>query len=229
MVVDFKNSFLPVFAGARYRTPYRRPNERVHATETYLSVIGRLAPEPAARAGSFQLNPEEIRAWESLRLDTSIFIACASKSSSKTYPYHLLREVILRLPGRMPIVILGQDSDRTYYRDIPAMSRVVDLLGKTKLYDIAYLLSHHARILIGVDSSIAQLASYLNIPVLALFGPTDPVRYGPWSRYSLTMRNDHLSCLACAEPQCALNHQCMEISPARIRDAAGELIKMSEA
>ncbi|MBU2102100.1 MAG: glycosyltransferase family 9 protein [Candidatus Omnitrophota bacterium] len=228
MVVDLKNSFLPVFIGARYRTPYHRPNERVHVKETYLSVINRLAPQPVQHVGSFRLSPDEIRAWEPLRLSPSIFIACASKSSQKTYPHHLLREVISGLPGQMQIVLLGQESDRAYYQDIPAIRGIVDLLGKTKLYDIAYLLSHHARMLIGVDSSIMQLASYLNVPVLALFGPTDPVRYGPWSQYSLLVRNDHLSCLPCAQAQCALNHHCMEISPARIHDAVNVLMKMSE-
>jgi len=37
-------------------------------------------------------------------------------------------------------------------------------------------------LVISNDSAVMHLASYFDTPVLALFGPTNPLHYGPWGK-----------------------------------------------
>jgi ADP-heptose:LPS heptosyltransferase len=60
-----------------------------------------------------------------------------------------------------------------------------DLTDYISVFDEPDLLTVHAALarcgaFIGNDSGLAHLAGASGIPTLALFGPTDPVRYGPW-------------------------------------------------
>ncbi len=55
---------------------------------------------------------------------------------------------------------------------------VVDLSGKTSLAALGGVLAR-AQAFIGADTAPMHLAYALNVPVLALFGPSDPVQWGP--------------------------------------------------
>ena len=57
----------------------------------------------------------------------------------------------------------------------------VSLAGKTQFSDTSELLNN-ARIYIGPDTSITHLAAACGTPTLAIFGPTSPVRWGPWPK-----------------------------------------------
>lgn len=55
----------------------------------------------------------------------------------------------------------------------------IDLAGKLTLTETACLLAQ-ARLYVGPDTAVTHLAAALATPVVALFGPTDPVKWGPW-------------------------------------------------
>jgi heptosyltransferase-1 len=50
-------------------------------------------------------------------------------------------------------------------------------------------LVRHCRLLIGGDTGPLHLAAALGIPVVGIYGPTDPARNGPFSKRSLVLRN----------------------------------------
>jgi heptosyltransferase-1 len=50
-------------------------------------------------------------------------------------------------------------------------------------------LTRRARLFIGADSGPMHLAAALGIPVVAIFGPTDPARNGPYSTRSIVLRS----------------------------------------
>ena len=50
-------------------------------------------------------------------------------------------------------------------------------------------LTRRARLFIGGDTGPTHLAAALNVPVVALFGPTDPARNGPYSARATVLRN----------------------------------------
>ncbi|MEI6358390.1 MAG: glycosyltransferase family 9 protein, partial [Verrucomicrobiota bacterium] len=57
-------------------------------------------------------------------------------------------------------------------------SRVEDLAGRTSLTEFAARL-HACRVLVTNDTGGMHLANALGVPLLALFGPTNPLRTGP--------------------------------------------------
>lgn len=60
-------------------------------------------------------------------------------------------------------------------------NNVVDLTGKLPLSGVAYLLSK-ARGYVGPDTVVTHMAAALGTPSVALFGPSNPVRWGPWPK-----------------------------------------------
>jgi len=54
----------------------------------------------------------------------------------------------------------------------------VNTAGKINLGGVAYLLSN-ASVYVGLDTAVTHIAAALGIPTVALFGPTNPVKWGP--------------------------------------------------
>ena len=84
-------------------------------------------------------------------------------------------------------------------------------------------LTRRARLFVGGDTGPMHLAAALHIPVVALFGPTDPVRNGPFRTKSIVLRNPKsLSSLAHRhEPDPGL----MEITVDEAEGAANQLLQ----
>jgi heptosyltransferase I len=51
------------------------------------------------------------------------------------------------------------------------------------------VLSRRARLFVGGDTGPMHLAAALQVPVVAIFGPTDPARNGPFGTRSIVLRN----------------------------------------
>jgi heptosyltransferase-1 len=50
-------------------------------------------------------------------------------------------------------------------------------------------LTRRARLFVGGDTGPMHLAAALNVPVVGIFGPTDPARNGPYGTRSIVLRN----------------------------------------
>ena len=224
LFIDLKNSFLPIISGAKKKTPMLRffP-KNLHIKEKYLLLIKRFGKLKSTKKCQFILTKSEKKQWEQLNLKPSFFIACSSLSPMKSYPYDLLKKLLKKISGKYSVVVLGEKRDRSFYKDILSLRDVIDLVGKTRMVDVFYLLKNYARILLGVDSSVLHLGSYLNIPIIAIFGPTHPKRSLPYSEKSLVITNQHLSCLHCEKGDCNLRNECMKIDPDRITKAIEQL------
>ena len=64
-------------------------------------------------------------------------------------------------------------------RAIPLASSIGELVALTR----------RARLFIGGDTGPMHLAAALGVPVVAIFGPTDPARTGPYGTQSVVLRN----------------------------------------
>jgi len=79
-------------------------------------------------------------------------------------------------------------------------NQIFDFTGLTNLKALAYLLNR-AKLLITCDTGTLQLASYLDTPIVALFGPSDEQRYGPWSSKSRIVKKE-IFCRPCRVAHC---------------------------
>lgn len=57
----------------------------------------------------------------------------------------------------------------------------VDLAGRLDLAALAYAISR-ARAYVGTDTAVTHIAAALGVPTVALFGPSNPVKWGPWPK-----------------------------------------------
>ncbi len=83
-------------------------------------------------------------------------------------------------------------------------------------------LTRRARLFIGGDTGPLHLAAALRVPVVAIFGPTDPARNGPYGTQSVVMRNpaSTTSHARRAQP----DETMLEISVDAVVDAARSLL-----
>lgn len=79
-------------------------------------------------------------------------------------------------------------------------------------------LTRRARIFIGGDTGPLHLASALQIPAVAIFGPTDPARNGPYGTRSIVLRNP--ASPTTHERQARPDQGLLEISVDAVADAA---------
>jgi heptosyltransferase-3 len=57
----------------------------------------------------------------------------------------------------------------------------INLVGQVSLAQLAYIIAQ-AKLYIGPDTGITHLAAATGIPVIALYGPTNPVKWAPWPK-----------------------------------------------
>lgn len=55
----------------------------------------------------------------------------------------------------------------------------IDVSGRMSLRELACVLSR-ASLYIGTDTAVTHMAAALDVPTVALFGPSNPVKWGPW-------------------------------------------------
>ncbi|MFA5270892.1 MAG: glycosyltransferase family 9 protein [Candidatus Omnitrophota bacterium] len=225
LMVDLKNSLLPIFAGSNHTSFFRNFPKNMHSKDIYLSLIEKFAPKQTSEKGELIISKEEKEKWDAYRFSPSVFVACASNSGNKRYPYKCLKETIQKLKIYGKVILIGQEQDKSFYNDILCLDNVIDLTGKTKIHEVFYLIKNYARVVICVDSSILHIASYCCAPIIGLFGQTSTLKYGPWSKKFITLKRNDLPCVPCQKPGCNHNHECMDIAPDEIINATERLLK----
>ncbi len=97
------------------------------------------------------------------------------------------------------IVLSGDAGDRALVdavkADLEPAVRRVDLAGRADLVTLAAVLEK-ANLLVTGDTGPMHLAAALDVPVVAVFGPSDPTRWGPFSPRARVVRVS-LPCSPC--------------------------------
>lgn len=123
------------------------------------------------------------------------------------------------------VIFAGSPADRPYILSVTQRmkSRAVVAAGKLGLAEVAALLEA-SRVYVGVDSGPMHIAAFTGTPVVALFGPTDPAKVGPYGPGHRVIRVKGLDCLACRKRSCT-SRRCMEeISPERVLQETADLM-----
>lgn len=88
---------------------------------------------------------------------------------------------LLREEG-LKVAVLGAPRERGIFESVRGQfgDACADLVGKSDLRTSMALL-RKTRLFVGNDSGIMHLAAAAGTPLVALFGPQSPVKFGPWS------------------------------------------------
>ena len=105
--------------------------------------------------------------------------------------------------------------------------RACNLVGATKIGELPALLSA-CRLFIGNDSGAMHVAGAVGVPVIAIFGPTDPQGTRPLTP-QLTLIREQVDCSPCFLRKCPIDHRCMtRISVDRVFEAARSALAFGE-
>ncbi|MDW7995396.1 MAG: glycosyltransferase family 9 protein [Gemmatales bacterium] len=198
------------------------PTLDVHAIERYLWV-GRLLgfddappdlriywpPQADAWAADFVRREIGQRPW--------ILIAPSTVWPTKRWPPAYFAIVARHLLAQgFAVVLVGSARDREVCQEVQQLvPQAFNLAGQTSISQLAALMSRATACLTN-DSGPMHLAVALAKPLVALFGPTDPVRTGPYGRPQAVLQAQ-LPCVPCyfrRLEQCPHQHMCMsQIAP----------------
>ncbi|MGV3722141.1 MAG: glycosyltransferase family 9 protein [Actinomycetota bacterium] len=100
----------------------------------------------------------------------------------------------------LPIMIFGGPSDHRRAAEIARLMTCTPLVvaGRASLGHTAALLER-CRMLVTGDTGPMHMAVAMAVPVVALFGPTNPIKFGPFTRLKTVLRHE-MPCAECAHP-----------------------------
>jgi ADP-heptose:LPS heptosyltransferase len=239
MVVDLRNSLFPLLIGARYNTPLiQRKTPNLHRKDKHLSRLSSLDISAANAPFSISFNRDDKLHANSilnevglLPDDNMVAIAAGAKSHIKRWTitgFIMLCDRLRKELG-LKVLLVGDENDKLINRQIldVGLKEVYDLSGRTNLRELAYLLSL-CKLLITNDSAPLHIASALNLPAVAIFGPTDYKKYGPLAANSIIIKKG-LRCSPCERSLCRFNLECMkEISADEVFNAVKKIVLNSK-
>jgi heptosyltransferase-1 len=139
-----------------------------------------------------------------------IILAPGANWPNKCWPAIRFAELAdrLALEGITPVVV-GGPKEKPLFDEIAKHMKTepVNLVGRTTLKELAYVIQR-ARAFVGGDTGPMHLAAAMGTKVVALFGPTDPKRNGPYGEEHevLTVERE---CQGCWERRCSMNFDCL--------------------
>jgi heptosyltransferase-2 len=169
-------------------------------------------PRPALQVANEQAAISLSRAGLRLEVPLVVFAPGAEFGSAKRWPASHFAELarhILHAHPDAQVALLGSGKDKEVCDEIAALTpQVRNLAGATALGDAIALIAR-ADAVVTNDSGLLHIASALNRPIVAIYGPTDPEHAPPFSDVaaSLSLR---LECSPCRQRECPLgHHHCM--------------------
>jgi len=158
-----------------------------------------------------------------------VAIAPGSVWATKRWPFY--PELARALARSATVVVIGAEADRPLATEIVTATngRAIDTTGHLSLLASAELIGRTS-LLVTNDSAPLHLASAMNTPTLAIFGPTVPeFGFGPLAEHSRVAGQTELTCRPCdrhGPKRCPLGHwRCMrEITPDAVAFLARELL-----
>ena len=139
--------------------------------------------------------------------------AGASYGSAKCWPPLRFAELANRLQAESDadVILFGTAAEAAVTRAISSELRrpAIDLTEKTSIADLPALLSQ-CHLFIGNDSGVMHVAAGVGLPVVAVFGPTDPFGTAPVTpRHTIVQQRPY--CSPCFLRHCPTDHRCMSV------------------
>ena len=123
------------------------------------------------------------------------------------------------------VMLFGSKGDRERAEAVQQYARhpFINLAGTTSLQEAIALIGT-CRLFITNDSGLMHLAGALGIPLVAVFGSTNPVTTSPVGEDSIIIHRD-VACSPCLKKVCPTDFRCMDlISADDVYDAAEQLL-----
>lgn len=147
---------------------------------------------------------------------------------NKLYPPELWGQVAKGLADLRlaPVVLWGPGEADLADAVVQASGGAARRAPETSLLELAAL-TRVSRLFLAADTGPLHIAGAMGAPIVALFGPTDPARNGPWGEGDEVVRKIP-TCAPCHKRNCEIHHEIMrKIQPATVLEAAARRLASS--
>ncbi|PYJ03142.1 MAG: hypothetical protein DME25_13260, partial [Verrucomicrobia bacterium] len=186
-----------------------RPSYQTHAVDWYLATLPPLGVPVHRNFTWLPARPRVAeRVREKWRPEPARWIALqpGARWWNKRWPVEHFAELVRRLSASFAEVrfaILGGPADRELGQAIAraAPARCLDLTGRTLLPELIEW-TRLCDLVVTNDSGPMHIAAALGKPIVALFGPTEPRRTGPYGQLDRVLQLK-LPCVPCMKDSCS--------------------------
>jgi heptosyltransferase I len=213
-------------APAYYDISVPRPTPNTHAVDWYLETL-RVLGVPVDF--DFEWLPKresvarEVAGLSGLNGGPMVALLPGARWENKRWPVEHFRELVLRLHAIDPALrftILGAGADVALAKEITsaAPENCLDLTTRTSLPQTVEVLRASSAVVTN-DTGPMHIAAALGKPVVALFGPTNPRRTGPYGQIERALQRSDLPCIPCMKSYCSYREPiaCLRgITPAQV-------------
>lgn len=191
----------------------------VHQAHYYLNLISELGLKVVSPALKLPVNAKDDE--EARRLIASVGIKDSNPlvilnpgahfGPAKRWPAPKFAELaqLLQLRNHADILLVGTPDELELSEVVASLlsKKPYILTGKTSLRQLTALIKQ-AALFVTNDSGPMHIANALGVPVVALFGPTDPRVTRPFQEPSVVIKKE-VPCWPCAYRECPFDHRCM--------------------
>ncbi len=191
-----------------------------HAVERTFDVVKYLGIDYDRREFNLTFPPAR---YEIPRDRRNIAIIGDARWQSKIWPYeYFVRLASLLIRDGFNVYLLGSSEGWKNAAASLLDGGANNLIGKTNLVELGSLL-RDMDLVVSNDSGPMHIAAALGVRVVALMGPTDPVRTGPYGEGHIVF-SGRASCAPCFRRSCPDNVCMKKISPDEVYKAVIEMI-----
>jgi lipopolysaccharide heptosyltransferase I len=254
LVIDLQGllkSGIPIFlSGAPYRIGFSQAREMshiflthrvfvdngsMHSVDRYLEVPRSLGISVTEKEFSITIPERDAEAMADLMRihgigpeDRKVILNAPARWPSKSWPKESFAELGDQLASRIgaKIILTGGRADRSLVEEIASQMRTRPLVaaGRTTLKELCALF-RKVDLVITCDSGPMHIAAALGTRTVALFGPTDPRRTGPYGMGHRVLQKQ-MDCVPCFKRRCPDNRCLKEITVEEVGEAAAEILRV---
>lgn len=194
--------------------PFGEREKTLHQVDAFLRILSHYDITTTEKIQQLTLTEGE-RAWAKEQLPEGPVVAinpgAAYGSAKRWYPerFAAVADFMAKEHG-MTAVLTGGPGEIEIGRDIAAamQSQVFNFVGKTSVRQMMSLIDA-ASLMITNDSGPMHIAAGFNVPIVAIFGPTNHTTTCPLSDHYRIVRHD-VECSPCMLRECPIDHRCMD-------------------
>jgi lipopolysaccharide heptosyltransferase II len=188
------------FATAFYTHRVSVGRSEQHAVERYLAVPEALGAGRSPVEFPLAFTAAEVDAVRALTPPRYAALFPGTNWPTKRWPVEKFAALVgpLRVRFGLSCVVGGGPAEAELAARIPG---AINLAGRTTLHQLSALIAG-AELVVSNDSGPMHIAVALNKPLVAPFGPTNPIRTGPHRRMPSVVKLD-LPCSPCYSRRCS--------------------------
>jgi len=213
----------------------------IHSVDVMLSLIAPLNPVIPKKKNLFFAYNKENRAYINSLLERMgigegekfTVVHPGARVDFKMLPPRIMGEVVGYIVSEFgsKVMLVGSDTEITSISEVAqASGRKCGVATNLSIGQLAALMDR-SEMFLGNDSGPMHIASALGKPVVAFFGPSDPVIWAPWNNKGKVVNAPVMECMPCDQKGCHLvpEHCMSKIEVGKIKRAVASILNKNRA